>query len=705
MIDKSKVKRILVITLSNVGDIILTTPVVEELLKEFPSAELDVMVGPRGKEIFSAHKRIREVIIYDKKCSSLAKVMLFFKLRKKRYSLVVDLRNTVFPLILRPRFATNPFRYRSGGRMHKKDAHLLRLKEIDIDAPAPAAYIPTEDSDKKHAEHLLSGLGGKPFVVVSPGAKSHVKRWPLKNFAALSDMIKEKLGYEVVLAGDENDRIVTERITRRMKTKPLNLLEKTNIRELAIIIKKSALLVTNDSAPLHIGSAVGARILAFFGPTDEKKYGPFTGAASKVLRKKIKCSPCEVPQCINTENKYECLKSISTEEAFKAVKDLIACHSEAPRRRRRQGAVSDPTGRRPGGKNLNDKILRPARDDSSSMRILLTRTDRIGDVVLSTPAIKAVRDKYPDAYIVFMVRPYAKDIVEGNPYLDEAIVYDKYGKDRSIFSTVRFALGLRKKKFDLAVMLHPTSRVHLIAYLAGIPERVGFDRKSAIFLTKKLAHVKQKGEKHELEYTLDLLGLAGIAAKDKELFVPIRENDAKKVDELLKEHHVGPDVPIVVINPGASCPSKRWKSENFAAICDALAAKHKARIFIVSDEANKEFAGAVTKAMKYEPVNLAGKTTVGVLAALLSKCNLLISNDSGPVHIACAVGTPVISIFGRKDSGLSPGRWGPTGEKSAVFHKNVGCSPCLAHNCKRRFKCLEAITPAEVLTAAEKLLH
>ena len=119
------------------------------------------------------------------------------------------------------------------------------------------------------------------------------------------------------------------------------------------------------------------------------------------------------------------------------------------------------------------------------MRILLTRTDRIGDVVLSTPAIKAVRDRYPEAYIAFMVRPYARDIVEGNPYLNEVIVYDKYGKHKSVFKTIKFALGLRKKKFDLAIMLHPTNRVHLIAYLAGIPERVGFDRKMPFLLTKK----------------------------------------------------------------------------------------------------------------------------------------------------------------------------------------------------------------------------
>jgi len=338
------------------------------------------------------------------------------------------------------------------------------------------------------------------------------------------------------------------------------------------------------------------------------------------------------------------------------------------------------------------------------MKILLTRTDRIGDVVLSTPAIKAVREKYPDAHIAFMVRPYAKDIVESNPYLDEVIVYDKYGRHGNILRTVFFALGLRKKKFDLAIMLHPTNRAHLISWLAGIPRRIGYDRKCAFFLTEKMPHEKQKGEKHELEYALDMLLAIGVEAKEKELFVPIKANDAKKVDDIFSESHIGNKVPVVAVNPGASCRSKRWPPERFAQVCEKLAENEKARIVIVSDKANESSAERVASFMRHEPVNLAGETTVGELAALLSRASLFISNDSGPVHIACAVGTPVISIFGRKDAGLSPRRWGPTAEKSATLHKDVGCEVCLAHNCKIGFKCLDAITVDEVYSAARTLI-
>lgn len=322
-IDKSKIERILIITLSNIGDIILTMPVVEVLLNEFPDASLDVMVGPSGEEIFKPHKKISDIIVYNKRSSALEKFGLFVKLRKKGYDLVVDLRNTILPLVLGARFNTRSVRAGFKKRMHKKDVHLSRLRDIGIDISKSKFYIPIEESDKEYVEGLLGELEGRPFVVVSPGAKSHVKRWPLKNFAKLCDIIKQVLGYEVVLIGDENDRVVTRRILFYMKTTPLNLLEKTNIRQLAYLLKKSKLLITNDSAPLHVGSAIDMPILAFFGPTDEKKYGPLTKAKSKVLRKNIECSPCEVPQCVNKLNRYQCLKSVTVEDALEAVKELL----------------------------------------------------------------------------------------------------------------------------------------------------------------------------------------------------------------------------------------------------------------------------------------------------------------------------------------------------------------------------------------------
>jgi heptosyltransferase II len=330
-------------------------------------------------------------------------------------------------------------------------------------------------------------------------------------------------------------------------------------------------------------------------------------------------------------------------------------------------------------------------------KILIVRLDRIGDVVLSTPVIKAVRDAYPKAHIAFLVRPYAVDAVKGNPYLNEVITYDKKG-------TLKLISQLFVKAFDLAIVLHPTARTHWIAFLAGIPERAGYDKKMGLFLTKRIPHTKQLGLKHEIDYTLDILRYIGIEPKERDLYFPIDIGSERKISALLAKKGIGGSDTIVVLNPAASCPSKRWRPENFAKVGDALVERFGAKVVIIADLRDRIFADGVANSMKKGSVNLAGLTTVADLGSVLKRAKLFISNDSGPVHIACAVGTPVIAIFGRSDRGLSPRRWGPSGKCDVALHKDAGCEVCLAHNCKIAFKCLESITPEEVIGEASKLL-
>ncbi|MDD5681102.1 MAG: lipopolysaccharide heptosyltransferase II [Candidatus Omnitrophica bacterium] len=337
-------------------------------------------------------------------------------------------------------------------------------------------------------------------------------------------------------------------------------------------------------------------------------------------------------------------------------------------------------------------------------RILLIRTDRIGDVALSTPAIKAVRDSYPDSYIAFMVKPYAEDIAAGNPYLNEVIIYDKDGAHNSFFATLLFGIGLRKKKFDTVVILHPTNRSHIIAFLAGIPNRIGFDKKMAFLLTKRVSDKKFLGEKHELDYTLDILRSIGVTPKDRNLFVPVKSSHENAIAiKLAREGYNGSDL-LLAVHPGASCPSKKWPAERFAGLIDRLSKDYDFRIVVVAGPDDASVVARMKKNLKSNVIDLSGKTSVGELAALFKRCCLFISNDSGPVHIASAVGTPCIVIFGRKQPGLSPRRWGPTGKNDIVLHKDAGCTVCLAHNCKNGFKCLQAVTVDDVFEAVKRVL-
>lgn len=337
-------------------------------------------------------------------------------------------------------------------------------------------------------------------------------------------------------------------------------------------------------------------------------------------------------------------------------------------------------------------------------RILIIRTDRIGDVALSTPAIKALRNSYPLSYIAFMVRPYAKEIVEGNPYLDEVILYDKDGIHKGFFSTLLFGLHMRKKRFDTAIILHPTNRAHIIAFVAGIPNRIGLNRKLPYLLTKALDDEKFRGEKHELEYTLDILRNIGVEVYDKSPYIPVKESNEESVDLKLIRKGVKSSDLLIAVHPGASCPSKRWPLERFASLIDRVKKSFNVCIVLVSGPDDIAQVTELKQKLNSDVVDISGETSVGELAALLKRCRLFISNDSGPVHIATAVGTPSIVVFGRKQPGLSPKRWGPIGKEDIVLYKDVGCEVCLAHNCKIGFKCLEAITVDDVFKAVEKLL-
>lgn len=320
MINRSEVMRILVITLSNVGDIILTTPVIQTLAKAFPKTRIDVMVGPRGKEIFERDPDIFKVIIYDKHLPIAQKRRLQLKLKRLKYDLVVDIRNTVFPLLIGPKYRTSTIHKFPRATIHRKNRHLHLLKSLGIEEfeERPSIYITKED--EKFVTGLLNDNDiNEPIVVINPGAKSHLKRWTEEGFAVLADRIISECVANVIFIGLKEDEAIVNGIIGRMKNRAYNFVNKTNIRQLGSLLKRAKLLVTNDSAPLHLGCAVGTNVLAIFGPTDPAKYGP-TGEFDTVVKKQLSCSPCETAACAHN---YECMKLITPDEVFDAAKVML----------------------------------------------------------------------------------------------------------------------------------------------------------------------------------------------------------------------------------------------------------------------------------------------------------------------------------------------------------------------------------------------
>ena len=337
-------------------------------------------------------------------------------------------------------------------------------------------------------------------------------------------------------------------------------------------------------------------------------------------------------------------------------------------------------------------------------RILVVRPDRIGDVLLSTPALSALRRALPDAFIAVLVAPHAYEIVELNPYVDRVLVIDKKGRHRGIVGMAMLVKELKREQFDMALVLHGTRRLHLALFWARIPTRIGYNRKWGFLLTRRLKDVKPHGEKHETEYSLDLLRQVGLRIQNAPVLLPTTAESDQTIDRFLKDEGVAVGETVVVLHPGASSPSKRWMAQRFAQLADRLIQKRGLRLVVICGPQDVATGRAVLQAMHSRGIDACGKLSLREVGSLLKRSCLLISNDSGPVHAAVGVGTPVISIFGRSQPGLSQNRWRPLGPRDVALQKDVGCVVCLADDCQIDFECLKALSVDEVFEAAEKLL-
>ncbi|MDP3921584.1 MAG: lipopolysaccharide heptosyltransferase II [Candidatus Omnitrophota bacterium] len=336
----------------------------------------------------------------------------------------------------------------------------------------------------------------------------------------------------------------------------------------------------------------------------------------------------------------------------------------------------------------------------------MTRADRIGDFVLSTPVFEALRGHFPKAWIAGLTSIENGELAIGNPFLDETLLYDKKGREAGFWGNLRFARKLAKKNFDIVIHLHATNRMHWVSWLAKIPVRIGWTRRAGWALTHPYADVKVEGAKHEAEYNFDLLKELQIVAPER--LRPVLTTQVKSrasLDELVARLGITTTKPWVALSPGASCPSKRWPPERFGALADELAERHDIELILVGSAVDRHLAEKVQGAARTSLFDLTGRLSLGMLAALFERTRLLISNDSGPVHIADAVGTCVISIFGRKQPGLSPTRWRPLNPRSTFVWKDVGCVECLAHRCEIGFLCLDAIAVHHVMDQVARYRH
>ena len=341
-------------------------------------------------------------------------------------------------------------------------------------------------------------------------------------------------------------------------------------------------------------------------------------------------------------------------------------------------------------------------------RILVRATNWVGDAVMSLPALRAIRVRFPAAHIAILAMPWVGDLYAREPFCDELIPYTPKRGARDWTAKWRIARDLRRRRFDCAILLPNSFESALVVWLAGIRERVGYARDGRGFLLTRAVAAPRPGEirRHERFYYLELLRRAGVLgempASDEihlDGVAAAAEAGRRRFAEL------GWRGDVVGVSPGAAYGSaKRWLPERFAEAAALLAGELKAGVAVFGSGDEREVCHTVTAdlaARSQDAHNFAGGTSLREFIELAAACRVFLTNDTGAMHIASALGVPTIAIFGATDHEGT----GPTGPLARVVREPVDCSPCLLRECPIDHRCMTRVDPDRVVAAAHELMR
>jgi lipopolysaccharide heptosyltransferase II len=331
--------------------------------------------------------------------------------------------------------------------------------------------------------------------------------------------------------------------------------------------------------------------------------------------------------------------------------------------------------------------------------ILVIRTDRVGDVLLSTPAVRALREQFPQSRISFLATPYTKELLLGNPDISEMLVYDHH---LSLTGKLRFIGELKRRNFDLAVVLFPAFLPALIAFLSGAPFRAGYPVDGSGFLLTEKVGLDNR-YKHEIESSLEVVRVIGVDTANKKPALIVTPEAEAYAEAFFTKNDIVVSDAVVGVHPGAFEEYQRWEASGFAQAADFLISELKAKVIILGGSLDRETKNAVIKSMKQAPIVSDDNLNLQQLAALIKRCRVFLGNNSGPMHIASALEVPVVAVFGSIHPMDSQSKWAPYGENNIIVKKAVDCQGC-DPACCRDYKCIKSVTAQEVIAALRRQL-
>jgi heptosyltransferase-2 len=330
----------------------------------------------------------------------------------------------------------------------------------------------------------------------------------------------------------------------------------------------------------------------------------------------------------------------------------------------------------------------------------------VGDLVMSTPALRSLRQHFTGAHISVMVKPSLKPVIEQLPFFDAIIEYEPKGRDRGWKRYSAVVRQLRQRSFDLGILMPHSFSSALLFFLAGISVRAGYDRNvRGWMLTRKVAPFRSNGKivpVNMVRLYLHLVKSLGCEVIDERVELKTSATAEKWVDEFFTTQCIAPDDLIIVIIPGATFgSSKCWQDSSFARTADVLIRAHKAKILILPGPGEMEIAQSIIRKMEQPPVGIGDRVLpLDLLMALIRRCSLLITNDTGPRHFGVAFDRPVIVIMGPTDHRYTDYQL----DNTMVLRETLDCAPCHLKECPTDHRCMTSITPERVLAAAREII-
>lgn len=351
-------------------------------------------------------------------------------------------------------------------------------------------------------------------------------------------------------------------------------------------------------------------------------------------------------------------------------------------------------------------LIRRRRSVHPLEKILVVAPPAIGDAVLLLPSLRSIREGFPEAEIHLVAYPVNEEIFENCSYFDQQLVFNNQEYLQEPLKVFRFLHTLRESKYDLAIDFGQWLRTSaLITFLSRAPRRIGFrtvgQHRHWVF-TETVTH---KNDLHEMECFLELvrvLGLSGEATPPRLSYDASHVHFAKNLSGQLKKR----SKLLVGVHPGGALQGslRLWDTDKFALVCDRLIETYEAAVILTGDCDDRRFTHSVISKMKCPALDVAGKTSLKQLAALIAECDVYICGNTGAMHIAAAVGTPIVALHGPSDSR----KWGPVGSDHVIVRKDLSCVPCTSLGWEYRCtsgRCMEMITPDDVFQAATQLLQ